>query len=135
MTANLPTDARTTFVVCEGVREEVGKKVTLLGVFPDGVINVHANSLPTNIALALVYFFLDGEGLFEASMEIISPTQKPVLSESIGYVEKKIGSPMQMSLVSPVFPVQEFGTYSSRLRLNSTVYERNFEIRAAAQTQ
>jgi hypothetical protein len=67
-------------LLCDDVRQEMGGKVSLMGIFE----NVYANSFPAiHPRLATVNEWADGLGEFETTLRILSPDRKSVLRETV----------------------------------------------------
>jgi len=67
-------------LLCDDVRQEMGGKVSLMGIFE----NVYAGSFPAvHPRLATVNEWADGLGEFEATLRILSPDRKTVLRETV----------------------------------------------------
>ncbi|HXX81348.1 MAG TPA: hypothetical protein VEI46_07350 [Thermodesulfovibrionales bacterium] len=67
-------------LLCDDVRQEMGGKISLMGIFE----NVYANSFPAvHPRLATVNEWADGLGEFEATLRILSPDRKTVLRETV----------------------------------------------------
>ena len=67
MTGTLPTRAAYV-LLCEGIRQEVGGKVTLLGVFAGNRLEIPRDvAFPATLVLGFFAVFLDGEGEYEGT--------------------------------------------------------------------
>lgn len=122
----LPTQV--TFLACELARNEPDGKLSLLGIFVGEQIKVTGAIVGPSVqmpAFAAVFFMEDGEGNFDASIEIVAPglttLKLPVT------VEKKpntrgvvVGQIYGLSLTP--------GSVSVNLVLNSKTYEHKLEI-------
>jgi hypothetical protein len=65
---------------CDDVRQEMGGKISLMGIFE----NVYAGSFPAvHPRMATVNEWADGLGEFEATLRILSPDRKTVLRETV----------------------------------------------------
>lgn len=66
-------------LICDDVRQEVGGKVSLMGIFE----NIYASQFPAvHPRLAIVNEWSDGSGEFEVLLRILSPDRKSVLREA-----------------------------------------------------
>lgn len=66
-------------LLCDDVRQEVGGKISLMGLFE----NIFATQFPAVQArLAIVNEWSDGVGEFDAVLRILSPDRKTVLREA-----------------------------------------------------
>lgn len=67
-------------LLCDDVRQEIGGKISLMGIFE----NIYATSFPAiHPRLAIMNEWADGLGEFEATLRILSPDRKTVLRESV----------------------------------------------------
>jgi hypothetical protein len=66
-------------IICDDVRQEVGGKVSLMGLFE----NIYASKFPAiHPRLAVVTEWSDGAGEFEIRTRLLSPDRKTVLRET-----------------------------------------------------
>lgn len=67
-------------LLCDDVRQEMGGKISLMGIFE----NIYARSFPAvHPRLATVNEWADGTGEFEATTRILSPDRKTIIREAI----------------------------------------------------
>lgn len=65
---------------CDDIRQEVGGKISLMGIFE----NVYVTSLPAiHPRLAIINEWAEGVGEFETTLRLLSPDRKTVMRESI----------------------------------------------------
>lgn len=130
MDHELPTDARTLFLVCEDVRQEINNKVSLMGVFIGGDIIITREEATGKPALPIcfVFVFRDGAGQFDAKFTVTSPSGKEIATVEMGKVEKKEGAMTLCPKILPFF-VEEYGDFEARMLLDGTVYSRQIQIR------
>lgn len=66
-------------LLCDDVRQEIGGKISLMGIFE----NIYAGSFPAvHPRLATVNEWADGAGDFDAVLRILSPDRKTILREA-----------------------------------------------------
>ncbi|HET6516451.1 MAG TPA: hypothetical protein VFG09_14960 [Thermodesulfovibrionales bacterium] len=66
-------------LVCDDIRQEVGGKISLMGLFE----NIYATQFPAvQLRLAIMNEWSDGTGEFDALLRILSPDRKAVLRET-----------------------------------------------------
>jgi hypothetical protein len=76
-------------IICDDVRQEVGGKLSLMGLFE----NIYAAKFPAiHPRLAVVTEWLDGQGEFEAVLRILSPDRKTVLRETSSRIKMNGGN-------------------------------------------
>jgi hypothetical protein len=128
----LPTDASVKFIVCEVAREDVGNKVSLLGVFPDGKIRLPADArFPAAFPLTLVFFLLDGQGPFQSTIELLPPAPHPPFRALGPNVQKPADQAGTVLLTFTPFVAGGFGTYEVNLILDNQKYTREFQVSPA----
>lgn len=67
-------------IVCDDVRQEVGGKVSLMGLFE----NIYAPTFPAlHPRLAVMTEWSDGKGDFEVSTRICSPDKKTIIRQTV----------------------------------------------------
>lgn len=66
-------------LLCDDVRQEVGGKISLMGIFE----NIYANNFPAiHPRLATINEWADGGGEFDATLRILSPDRKTIIRET-----------------------------------------------------
>jgi hypothetical protein len=126
----LPTDALVKFILCDAAREEKDDKISLLGVYPDGIVRLPLDArFPAAFPLALVFFLLDGEGSFDCKFEIKSPPPQPPFGATLPNVlPKNTNQPGTIMLNFTPFVAGGFGKYEVILSVNNQTYIRSFEV-------
>jgi len=67
-------------IVCDDIRQELGGKVSLMGLFE----NIYAAQFPAfHPRMAIITEWTEGKGEFEVMMRISSPDKKTVLRETV----------------------------------------------------
>lgn len=133
----IPSDSGLVFLVCDDFRQEQGGKCTLLGVYGNTVVvekDEKGQQLPGDHALPSLAFYLafsDGDGEFEAALELTDPNGQSLLpSNARQTVLKKSDGWLTIAFKMMPFPVIE-GTYTLRLMLDDQQYTRGFVVRLA----
>lgn len=66
-------------LLCDDIRQEVGGKISLMGIFE----NIYVTSLPAvHPRLAIINEWAEGVGEFETTLRILSPDRKAVIREN-----------------------------------------------------
>ena len=66
-------------IICDDVRQEVGGKISLMGLFE----NIFATQFPAvQPRLAIINEWSDGVGEFDAVLRVLSPDKKQILREA-----------------------------------------------------
>jgi hypothetical protein len=125
----LPTDALVEFFVCDTAREDKDNKVSLLGIYPDRRLQLPADArFPAAFIVTFVFFLLDGEGPFEVTVDINTPTAQPPFRAVVPNIQKLANQPATVLVAFMPFVASGFGTYEVILTLNSQSYPRTFEV-------
>ena len=67
-------------LLCDDVRQEMGGKVSLMGIFE----NIYSRSFPAvHPRLATINEWTDGTGEFDATLRILSPDRKTIIRETM----------------------------------------------------
>lgn len=67
-------------IVCDDIRQELGGKVSLMGIFE----NIYATQFPAfHPRMAVITEWTEGKGEFEVTMRLSSPDKKNVLRETV----------------------------------------------------
>lgn len=67
-------------LLCDDVRQEVGGKVSLMGIFE----NIYSRNFPAiHPRLATINEWTDGTGEFDTTLRILSPDRKTVIRETV----------------------------------------------------
>lgn len=129
MQKKYPTDEKTSFILCEDIRQETGNKVSFLGVYGGRNIIFRGEGEKVQLpSLAFVFSFLDGEGEFNITFSIINSKKDEIFSQPAGILKKKLGKIMNVYLKVSPFAGKVFGKFSARLKLDEKTYERTFEL-------
>ena len=125
------------YFVVDDIREEVGQKITLVGIYAGG--NVVLSEKPkegTTLAipgLAIFATFRGGDGQFKLRVNILGPSGNELHTntQEVTFSKEKAYTLNVMAFVRP-FVVNEFGTYKIHVFLNERMYEGTFEIQTTA---
>lgn len=119
------------FLICEDIREEVSAKRSIMGVFDNGIINLHT-ALPAALRLAFrCELLLPKAGDVEMSMRFAGPSGKVVaqLTEGRGFVESN-ETPTVFYFPSGMFPITEAGEHKFFITIDGAeVLAGKFTIR------
>lgn len=136
MTNQLPTQIR--FLLADSVREEAGGKLTILGLYSGDEV-VMQGALPSQLPegraevylkeLAILIIAMDGEGEFQAQIQLYDPNNSPIRQSSPMPVNKVKGSPMNIILPIAPFPVRAFGNHQLAFQLDKKVFKYKFIVR------
>ncbi len=91
---------------CDDVRQEVGGKISVMGIFE----NIYSRSFPAvHPRLATINEWTDGNGEFEATLRILSPDRNAIIRETVtrlkfanaGYKHRDISIHLNIEFKSP----------------------------------
>jgi hypothetical protein len=119
-------------LLCEDVRQEVGSKFTLVGVYAGEIVNIPATAPPSvNFVFSFVFIFRDGEGSFTPMFRLSGPQGPigaPLASPTI---TKNPGDPMICAFQYKPTPPLSRGTYKAQVEFSGRAYDFSFTIRDA----
>ena len=131
MSKQLPSQEKTIFLLCEDIRQELGGKISLLGVIPANHLTLEG--MPQNSAdavipsLTFVFLFRDGEGEFNGKVGIIAPDEKELIPENEHPMKK--GAKDTMNTIFKLAPFKVMtGKFKPYVVLDGQRYEREFEV-------
>ena len=128
----LPTDELIRFIVCDSAREEKYNKISLLGVYADSKVLLPADArFPAAFPLTLVYFLLDGEGPFDAAIEVKPPSPHAPFHAPMPNIKKPVDEAGTVLVAFTPFTANAFGAFEATLILNNQKYTRTFQVAAA----
>jgi hypothetical protein len=127
-----PSDAAVIFLLSEHVRQEVGGKVSVLGLYPGNLLLIPKDTKQIVVPLTFIFIALEGEGVFPTSLSVHSPSGKPMfpdasLSDSI----KNPREALSVFVAVQPFVTEETGKFDVTLRLGKSSYRRSFTIEFA----
>jgi hypothetical protein len=126
-----PSDEKFVFLLADDFRQEVGGKLTILGLYPGSGINVEQNLTSVTLqSLSNILIFQDGHGIFSVKIQMIDPDDNILLESDYGQISKD--KDVNMVIVARVAPfkVPRMGRFKSVLFLDGRRYERLFPITA-----
>lgn len=125
----LPADSDILFLVCEMAREEARGKISLYGYIPAGKIVLESNAtLPVRILVAFAFMVQEGVGVFKTSIEIQSPTGKPIPIPNLPDTNKETNKVAAILINYTNFPVESFGEFTLTLKLDENSYIRRIHL-------
>ena len=128
----LPTQGRTLVLFAEWIRQEIGGKTSLIGMYVDGiVVFLNPVTLPITTPIGIVYIFRDGGGIFQCRIRLTSPTGQVILDNPIGEVTKHTEQSHSTILNFPTFQVTHLGEYGVEVILDGTSYPSKITFRQA----
>jgi hypothetical protein len=129
VTNKIPKDDDVTFLICELARQDLGEKLSLLGIFVGSEIKIDGTGgVPTvpMPAIALVFLVDGGDGVFDSAIEVIGPD-----GSALGKLPMKVQlkNGYRGAVVAQLygFPLSG-GTFTARLDLEGTKFERTFRV-------
>lgn len=126
------------FLLCEDIRQEPYGKASLLGVYGGNEIGVPAgqsmgeNSIMMLPMLCIYVAFPDGDGKFNATVNVLDPFGVAIADDKAGReVEKKSPGAMTMHFKFAPFELK-FGTYKIVVGLDNKKYPWSFLVHEVA---
>jgi len=129
MKKQYPSDQGLLFLLCDDVRVGEGQKPMLFGLYPDRKMVV-PSPLPPRASiesLALFAAFTDGEGTFQARLEVTDPEGKPAPQQPAREVVKEVDGVLTIVSKFIPFPVK-VGEFTASFYLDEHRYTRNFRV-------
>ena len=131
MSQKLPDSVQ--FLIAEDVREESGKKLSLLGVFAGDDINIEKNELGYALpSFAILILGRGARGKFRGSLKLLSPSGKEIVVNQWDELDFSSGANFVMPIKLVPFVINEFGPYTVSLTLSDTPYTFTFSINGKA---
>lgn len=135
MNKEFPTREQTIFLVCEDIRQEVGDKISLQGVFGGRTIQLDDSAAPLTAgsesiipSLSFYICFHDGEGEYVSEFQIINPDGKNLLETHDTKRKMIIGNygANYIFRITP-FPIK-IGKYEIVVLLDGQNYRETFNV-------
>jgi hypothetical protein len=131
MIRTLPDETSAVFLLLEDFRQEVGNKLSFMGIFPNADIVLPKDA--DRVVLASLAFALiarGGEGTIKTKATVVTPAGDILLDSPIGEVmlEKAKTHYAMLKLVAVELIA---GTYTVKFFFDDTVIERTFEVKRA----
>lgn len=132
MKKRLP-DQDAVFLVCDDVRHEGSGKVSLLGLFGGGDVQISGPYTEGEVieSLAIYCIFNNGEGEFQVRTKLTDPAGK----ETLGPLEKARidrGNKFGLTVRIRPFAVTSLGIYTLTVFIDDSEYTFEFPVRAAS---
>lgn len=128
----LPTKEKLNFVLCEDIRQEVGNKLTFLGVYAGGDIIFKPGAAHVLSSLAFFFGFRDGSGEFLGRFRVVAPDNATMIESDTGKLVKAPDHGMNFFAAVRGFEFRVLGTYRAILSLDGTDYDVPFDVREAS---
>lgn len=119
------------FILCEDVRKEEGNKVSLLGFFSGGDIQLVGDVLPDKTAIESVCIyaiFNGGDGSFKQRMRFVPAGAEPIDVAGEDVLMKQ-GTPHVVTVKFKPFPVHALGDYSLTIYFDDHEYTYSFPVK------
>jgi hypothetical protein len=124
-----PSDAAVLFLLSEGVRQEVGGKLTILGFYPDAQLLIPKETKQVVTPLAMTFIVTDGEGTFPTAVSLTAPSGKALIpKENMSDTVIRPGQPLSILVAAQPFMTDETGKFDVTLHLGDASYRRSFRI-------
>jgi len=124
----LPRPEEIFFLLCEDVRQEIDKKLSLLGVFTGGGMIVPKGSTISNINFMCVWFVRGGIGKFAVDFELAGPAQFNSVKAASGTLDKATADHAVLVFAFKPLPGMPTGTYKAQLFLDGNKFEQSFDV-------
>jgi hypothetical protein len=136
MTDSVPQPKRippreASFVLCEDIREEIGNKYSLIGIFVSDDITLPIGSYKAGAKISSLCVFArvrGGEGLFNQKLILETPSGKSTEVDA-GSVELKKGTVHLVNFQIRPFALDGLGTYTVTLLFDDNRYSFPFVLR------
>jgi hypothetical protein len=131
MPTKLPADDRSSFLLCEDVRQEVGNKLSFMGVFTNDDIVVPKGSDAIVLA-SLVWVLLarGGNGPVVTQIVVVDPAGEKLFESPPSEAAMETGK-SHIMLAKMVGPILKIGVYTAKFIFDGSTIERTFEIKEA----
>jgi hypothetical protein len=128
MAKALPTEQEIMLLIADDVRQEMNKKISLVGFYPGGVINVRDIGPNTIIPLTFCLITTGGEGEFRFRMNFDDASGTPLFQGPEATL-LKLPNVNAISIVKFMnFPIRMTGLYRIRIFLDDHVFERFINV-------
>ena len=138
MRRRYPKAENVKYLLCDHVRPEMNKKLTLMGLYASDQIVFYPTTpgqFPyTLVGLAFVYIMRDGLGDFEARFKLLGPDNKPIYEVTLDQISFKKGGTngVIVQIVNAQFNSE--GDYTAVLFLGNKRYNFPIVISSASPT-
>lgn len=127
---NYPDSVR--FLLCEDIRQELGNKLSILGLFVGDDIVIKGEKEGQVIpSLAILAIFSGGVGEFQVSTKLYRHSRsEPILDLSKYQIIEKKGENITSAIKVAPFKIEEFGEYTAVWNFNGEKeYKYTFKIK------
>ena len=132
MRRKYPKFEKIKFLMCEQVRPEINRKVSIMGLYPgDHIVffpEVKGQYPYTLAALSFMFIFPDGVGEFDASFEMIDPAGNPVQKVSLDSIILTAGGTGGIVVNINTVQFNAEGDYFAALHLGNKRYDFPFGV-------
>lgn len=120
------------FLLCDSVREEVNKKLTILGLYGGDNIIFHPEkpkAFPYRLqSLSMIFILKNGSGDFDAKFKIIAPDGENVFDKKLKRMQITSGVPAVVGVQVANMEFNAEGNFSAVLRLEKKEYAFSFQV-------
>src|SRR5208282_6460817 len=137
MSAKLEPQRRfPTFVICADVRQEVGGKLSYVGVYPGYNItaviqppkDAPPGAVPALPSLCCILTVFSEAGEFACMARVLDPSNKTLGDFNLGVTKISIPQPHVIVLKAQPFPIPTLGTYTVRFFVGEQEYDFQFDV-------
>lgn len=119
-----------TVLLCEDIRQEVGNKFTVLGLFAGNVIEFPPEApVLVQLNLTIVILVHDGEGTFSGTFQLTGPAGLVGTAVQIPSQTKVQDATMVLIFAFKPTPPIAFGEFRADLSLSGVTYSHAFQVR------
>jgi hypothetical protein len=122
-----PSDNDIDFMICDDVRVEANRKLSLLGFYAANKINAKDIGDKFFIPLAFLIMIKEGEGNYKMRTDVEAPSGKKIIEYGDDTLKKE-GAPCVIVFKAINFPLVEEGTYKVDIHLDDKLFNRSFTI-------
>jgi hypothetical protein len=127
--ANKTPPTLSEFLVCDDIRQEVGNKVSLIGVYAGGSVVLSAGTTAPQLIPSLCFFarFTNGDGQYTVLTSLIDPSGNAVHKAPIQNVT--LTPAAAYVVIIQVYGLQySRGRYTVKVEFDSQTYSRTFDV-------
>lgn len=128
MAKTLPDNSSSIFLLCEDVRQEVGNKLSFMGVFPNNDIVIPKGAPQIIPSLACVLVARGGSGSLATQLTVVDPDGFNMAAGPLENVMAEAGK-SHLMLMKMIGPTMKFGVYKANFRFDDFIIERKFEVK------
>lgn len=130
MPKKYPKDTSAFFLLFEDAREEVGNKISFMGIYPNNDILLPATATFPAVLASLAFSLItrDGEGEFDVKVSLIDPKGVSVVDGARTKTTLQAGRTHLATTKLVAMPALE-GVYIAKFFYDDFVIERSFEVK------